>query len=109
MPAAVPTRFALLLHWRRSNPSKPEGALRQRVQFCDPDGAVMSSAETDFNLRMAPYVRNVVWFNALPLAGEGTYTFRIAVKSGRQWRAAGEASYELSYQKPVTGQKTRLQ
>jgi hypothetical protein len=83
--------------------------LRQRVQFCDPDGAVMSSAETDFNLRMAPYFRNVVWFNALPLAGEGTYTFRIAVKSGRQWRAAGETSYELLYQKPATGQKTRLQ
>ncbi|MDE2466765.1 MAG: hypothetical protein KGO02_24075 [Alphaproteobacteria bacterium] len=69
----------------------------------------MSSAEMDFHLRVAPYVRNVVWFNALPLAGEGTYTFRIAVKAGKQWRAVGEASYELSYQKPATGQKVRLQ
>jgi hypothetical protein len=108
-PAAVPIRFAMLLHWRRANPAKAEGLLRQRVQFLSPDGTVISSAEMDFHLRQAPYVRNVVWFNALPLAGEGTYTFRIAVKVGKQWRAAGDTSYELSYQKLVTGQRMRLQ
>lgn len=108
-PPGWPTRFALILHWRRANPSKPEGALRQRVQFCSPTGDVLSSGEMEFNLRQSPYARNVIWFNALPVAGEGTYTFRIAVKAGKQWRAVGETSYELSYQRAAIGQKVRLQ
>jgi len=108
-PAGLSARFALLLHWRRAIPSKPEGVIRQRVQFCSPTGDVLSSAEMEFNLRLAPYARNVIWFNALPLAGEGTYTFRVAIKAGKQWRAAGKTSYELLYQKSATGQKVRLQ
>lgn len=103
-PPASPLRFALLLHWRRSNPSTPEGVQRQRVQFCSPTGAVLSSVEMEFNLRQSTYARNVIWFNALPLVGVGTYRFRVALRSGRQWRDAGEAAYELSYQKPVAGQ-----
>lgn len=83
--------------------------VRQRVQLFSPDGAVLSSAEMDFHLRQWPYTRNLIWFNALPISGEGTYTFRVALKAARQWRRAGETSYELSYQKPETGRKVRLQ
>ena len=108
-PPGMPLRFALLLHWRRSSPSKPEGMVRQRVQLFSPDGAVLSSAEMDFHLRQWPYTRNLIWFNALPISGEGTYTFRVALKAARQWRRAGETSYELSYQKPEAGRKVRLQ
>lgn len=108
-PPAWPLRFTLLLHWRRAIPSKPEGALRQRVQFCSPAGDVLGSAEMEFNLRQGLYARNVIRFHALPLVGEGTYSFRVALKVGKQWRSAGETSYELSYQKPLTAQKMRLQ
>lgn len=108
-PPGFRFNFALLSHWRRTNPSKPEQTVRQRVQLLSPAGSVLASAELEFNMTHGPYTRNVIRFNAIPIAGPGTYVFRIAVKSGRQWRRVGETSYELLYDKAAEGKKIRLQ
>jgi hypothetical protein len=106
---AIPGRFALLTHWRRSSLSKGEGNLRQRVQMFSPKGELLSVGEIEFTLRNSEYVRNVVLFQALPVVGEGTYTARISLRSGRRWRQVGEASFEMRYLKPVVpGEKARI-
>jgi hypothetical protein len=102
-PPAIPGRFALLTHWRRTSLSKGESRLRQRVDFFSPSGVLLSSGVLDFTMRDSEYVRNVVQFTALPIAGEGSYKARISLQSGRRWRRVGETSFELSYQKPLVG------
>lgn len=103
-------RLTLLLHWRRSKVAKPEGILNQRVQLVAPNGAILSSSEQPFSLREGNYVRNLVIFEVLPIAGEGTYTARISLKSGKRWNDVGETSFELVYAKAAPPEaKLRLQ
>lgn len=102
-------RLALLVHWRRSNSSKAESNLRQRVQLFSPAGAILATSEQDFSLREFQYARSVIGFEVLPIAGEGTYVARISLKSGKRWREAGESAFELQYLKPApVAVKSRL-
>jgi hypothetical protein len=105
---AIALRFALLTHWRRTNVSKAEGRLRQRVELLSPFGSVLGSSITDFTLRDSEYVRNVTQFAALPVAGEGSYTARISLLTGRRWRRVGETSFELAYLRIASGEKIRV-
>jgi hypothetical protein len=103
-------RLALLIHWRRTMASTAEGTLKQRVQLFGPKGVLLATAEQDFSLREFQYSRNLVGFEGLPIAGEGTYTARISLKSGKRWRAMGEAAFELQYLRahPAATDKRRL-
>ena len=102
-------KIALLIHWRRSNVSKPEGNLRQRVQLFSPAGRLLATSEQEFSLREFQYARNLIGFEVLPIDGEGTYIARISLKSGKRWREAGEAAFELQYLKAVPiAEKSRL-
>jgi hypothetical protein len=50
-----------------------------------------------------------VIFEALPIAGEGTYRAAVSLKSGNRWREVGETSFELAYAKPAPSDtKVRL-
>jgi hypothetical protein len=106
---AARVRLTLLIHWRRTTASAAEGHLRQRVQLFSPKGLPLSTSEQEFTLRDFQYTRNLVGFEVLPIAGEGTYTARISLKSGKRWREVGNASFELQYIKPpAQADKRRL-
>jgi hypothetical protein len=104
-------RLALLLHWRRTNPSKPERAnYTARVQLIGPGGEKLVTAEQEFALREHVYMRSLLGFDALPVAGPGTYTAVVSLKVGGGWKRMGETSFQLVYRKHVPAEaKVRLQ
>jgi hypothetical protein len=102
-------RLALLVHWKRGVASKPERKQLQRAEFLGPKGQLLARAEQEFDLRVSQFARNILNFHGLALVGEGTYTARVFLRSGRRWRKVAETAFELVYVKPQpSGTKTRL-
>jgi hypothetical protein len=94
---ALPISMVLVAHWRRSDPQRPESTLRTRAELLSPRGQVLGTAEQDISLREHAYTRGLFGYQGLPLAGPGTYTARISLRSGGRWRKSGEASFEVTY------------
>lgn len=102
-------RVMLLIHWRRSDPAKPEGKQTARIQIIGPHGKVLATAVQEFALREYVYMRNVLPLDKLPIVGPGTYTAKVAVQRGKSWKRAGETSFELVFQKRIAeGAKVRV-
>lgn len=102
-------RLMLLVHWRRSDPKRPEGRYRSRIELVGPNKKVIATATQDFDLREHLYMRNVLRLGQMSIVGEGTYTARIAVKQGGRWKPMGETSLQLVFSKQATdGGKVRI-
>ncbi|NJO12233.1 MAG: hypothetical protein HC872_00795 [Gammaproteobacteria bacterium] len=101
-------RMALITHWRRQDPVKPEGAFTLRMELYSPKGERLAAGTQDFNLRQHVFVRNIMNFNRFPYAGVGLYTAKISVKKARRWAKVGEASFMVQIQATEPQQKVRI-
>jgi hypothetical protein len=64
-----------------------------------PKGQKLVLSKQVVNLRQNPYLRGLITYPTLPVVGEGTYTANIMVQSGRGWKRAGQASFEVTFGK----------
>jgi hypothetical protein len=99
---AFPFGFQLLIHWRRSEPSKPEGTVNSRVVLIGPDGRKLGISEQVVNLRPSQYMRGLINYRQLLVVGAGTYTANIQLQSGKRWRKVGEASFSVNFKAAVS-------
>lgn len=95
----VPTPLTLVTHWRRKDPAVPEGTCEMRVQLRGPKSELLATALQEFQLREHVYMRNLLFYQGLAIAGPGTYTAVVQLKVAGKWQRCGEAVLQLDYSK----------
>ena len=93
--AALPA--ALVTHWERSHASRAERATQIRLRLVAPNGSKQIEATQHLDFGSAKYARLVANLLGLPIGQEGTYLWRVHIRSGSTWKLMGQISYDLIY------------
>ena len=105
--AAVAVSCTLVTLWRRQDPARPCRG-QGRIEVFGPSGESLHDRVTayDIDLTESTRMRFVGPLQALPLAGVGSYHFRILCKAEGQeeWREVARYPFEVIRQTPASGQ-----
>lgn len=93
----VPMLFDIMTLWRRENPDQPETGF-SKMSLLSPQGAVLVEAETDVDLRTFKRCRATTKLVGIPVAGPGTYQFRVERRadSSMPWEEVGRVPLDVT-------------
>jgi hypothetical protein len=100
-PMATALACAVVTYWERSKPKRAENG-QMMLRLINPKGkTLIESLTQSLDLRKAFRSRLIANLPALPIDSEGTYLWRVYLRSKRQWKPVGEVSFVFGYLESV--------